>query len=210
MKPQDIDPRLVLDSIPAFICSGRPDGSIDYFNRRWLDEVGAAQDALEGWGWTKFIHPDDLEEHLRRWQTSMASGDTIESQARVRRSNGEYRWMLHRVQPVRDHLGHIVRWFGSSIDIEESRRADETIRNTERELRTILETIPAFVWTAGPDGALEFLTERWFQRMRHTREEVVGWKWTSMIHPDDRDRVLQKWREAITAGRSARSGNAWP
>ena len=77
---------------------------------------------------------------------------------------------------------------------------EETIRNTERELRTILETIPAFVWTAGPDGALDFPTERWFQRMRHTREEVVDWKWTSMIHPDDRDRVVEKWREAITGG----------
>ena len=200
MKPQDIDPRLVLDSTPAFICSGRPDGSIDYFNRRWLDEVGVSPDVLEGWGWTKFIHPDDLEEHLRRFRTSIASGDPIDSQSRVRRSNGEYRWMLHRVQPVRDHLGNIVRWFGSSIDIEESRRAEETIRNTEQELRTILETIPAFVWTAGPDGALEFLTERWLQRMRHTREEVLGWKWTSMIHPDDRDRVVQKWREAIATG----------
>jgi formate hydrogenlyase transcriptional activator len=200
MKQQDIDPRLVLDSTPALICSGPPDGSIDYFNRRWLDEVGAAPDALEGWGWTKFIHPDDLEEHLRRFRTSIASGDPIESQARVRRSNGVYRWMLHRIQPARDHLGNIVRWFGSSIDIEESRRAEETIRNTEQELRTILETIPAFVWTAGLDGAIEFLTESWLQRMRHTPDEVLGWKWTSMIHPDDRDRVVQKWREAIAAG----------
>ncbi len=70
MKQQDIDPRVVLDSTPAFICSGRPDGSIDFFNRRWLDEVGAALDALEGWGWTNFIHPADLEEHLRRFRTS--------------------------------------------------------------------------------------------------------------------------------------------
>jgi formate hydrogenlyase transcriptional activator len=70
----------------------------------------------------------------------------------------------------------------------------------EQELRTILETIPAFVWTAGPDGALEFLTERWFQQMRHAPEEVLGWQWTSMIHPDDRDRVVQIWREAIATG----------
>ena len=71
---------------------------------------------------------------------------------------------------------------------------------SEQELRTILETIPAFVWTAGPDGAFEFLTESWLQRMRHTPDDVLGWKWTSMIHPDDRDRVVQKWREAIATG----------
>ena len=71
---------------------------------------------------------------------------------------------------------------------------------SEQELRTILETIPAFVWTAGPDGALDFLTESWFQRMGHTPHEVLGWKWTSIVHPDDRDRVVQQWRESIAAG----------
>ena len=72
--------------------------------------------------------------------------------------------------------------------------------SSEQELRTILETIPAFVWTAGPDGALEFLTESWFQRMRHTPDDVLGWKWTSIVHPDDRDRVVRQWRESIAAG----------
>ena len=71
---------------------------------------------------------------------------------------------------------------------------------SEQELRTILETIPAFVWTAGPDGAFEFVTESWLKRMRHTPDDVLGWKWTSMIHPDDRDRVVQQWREAIAFG----------
>lgn len=75
------------------------------------------------------------------------------------------------------------------------------IPRSEQELRTILETIPAFVWTAGPDGALEFLTESWYQRLRHTPDDVLGWQWTSMVHPDDRDRVVQIWREAIATGR---------
>ena len=200
MKQQDIDPRLVLDTTPVLIFSARPDGYIDYFNQRCLDYLGVPLDALEGGRWTNFIHPDDLEEHLRRWRKSIASGEPAVSQARVRKANGEYRWLLHHTEPLRDELGSVVRWFGSSIDIEDLKRAEETNRDAEQELRTILETIPAFVWTAGPDGALEFLTERWFQRTRHTREEVVGWKWTSMIHPDDRDRVVQKWREAIASG----------
>jgi len=71
---------------------------------------------------------------------------------------------------------------------------------SEQELRTILETIPAFVWTAGPDGAFEFVTESWLERMRHTPDDVLGWKWTGMIHPDDRDRVVHKWRESIATG----------
>jgi formate hydrogenlyase transcriptional activator len=71
---------------------------------------------------------------------------------------------------------------------------------SEQELWTILETIPAVVWTAGPEGALEFVTESWFQRMRHTADQILGWKWTSIIHPDDRDRIVEQWRESIATG----------
>jgi PAS domain S-box-containing protein len=201
MSEQKVDPRQALDTAPALIWSGRPDGGADFFNRRWLEELGTTADALEGRGWTKFVHPDDLEQHLRRWEAAIESGDPAESQARVRRADGEYRWMLHRIQPVRDGLGHVVRWFGSSIEIEESRQTQEAIRKAERELRTILETIPAFVWTARPDGALEFITESWFQRMGHTRDQVLGWEWASVIHPEDRERLLTRWREAIDQGR---------
>ncbi|HSD71528.1 MAG TPA: PAS domain-containing protein, partial [Thermoanaerobaculia bacterium] len=102
MKPEDLDPRLILDETPAFLFSGRPDGDIDYVNRRFLDEVGAPLEAIQGGGWMKFIHPDDLEEHLRIWQASLASGDPAIHEARVRRADGEYRWMLFRTLPMRD------------------------------------------------------------------------------------------------------------
>jgi formate hydrogenlyase transcriptional activator len=109
--------------------------------------------------------------------------------------------MLFRTLPMRDEHGRIVRWFGSSVDIEESRRAREALQKAEGELRTILETIPGFVWTARPDGPIEFITESWFDRMGHTRDQVLGWEWTSMIHPDDRERLLTQWRKAIAEGR---------
>jgi formate hydrogenlyase transcriptional activator len=108
--------------------------------------------------------------------------------------------MVHRIQPISDELGNVVRWYSSSIDIEESRRAQEAVRKTEQELRTIIETIPAFVWTAGPDGALEFITESWFERMDQSHEEVLGWAWTSLIHPDDRTRMVENWRSAVATG----------
>jgi formate hydrogenlyase transcriptional activator len=200
MKPEDLDPRLILDQAPALLFSGRPDGYIDYVNRGWLDRVGAPLEAIQGRGWMNFIHPDDLEEHLRIWQASLASGDPAIHEARVRCVDGEYRWMLFRTLPMRDEHGRIVRWFGSSIDIEESRRARETIQNAERELRTILETIPGFVWAAPPDGSLEFITESWFERMGHTPDQVLGWEWTSVIHPDDRERLLTQWRKALAEG----------
>ena len=135
MKPEDIDYRMVVDAAPALIFSARPDGYIDYFNRRWLEYLeGVPLEALEGWGWTKFIHPEDLEEHTRLWRAAMVDGRVPVSQARVANSKGEYRWMLHRTEPVRDGAGNIVRWFGSSIDIEALKRAEHELHDLKEQL----------------------------------------------------------------------------
>jgi PAS domain S-box-containing protein len=134
MKPLDIDFRMVVDSTPAFIFSARPDGYIDYVNQRWLERVGAPLDLIEGWEWTNFIHPADREEHVRRWRTSMASGEPAISEARFRCANGEYRWMLHHTVPLRNDRGQIVRWFGSSVDIDDRKRAERELHDLKEQL----------------------------------------------------------------------------
>ena len=134
MKGEEIDHRVVVDATPALIFSARPDGYVDYFNRRWLVVLGARQDELEGWGWTKFIRPDDLEAHLERWRAAMTEGQPPVSQARVRNAKGEYRWMLHRTEPLRDATGNVVRWFGSSIDIEDLKRAEHELHELKEQL----------------------------------------------------------------------------
>jgi len=115
MTSRNIDYRLVVDNAPALVFSARPDGYVDYFNQQWLDCLGVSLEDLEGDRWTRFIHPDDLEEHLRRWREAMSSGQTPVSQARVRMASGEYRWMLHRTQPLRDADGNIVRCIVAAV-----------------------------------------------------------------------------------------------
>ena len=130
MKQQDIDPRLVLDTTPVLIFSARPDGYIDYFNQRCLDYLGVPLEALEGGRWTNFIHPDDLEEHLRRWRTAIASGEPAVSQARVRKANGEYRWLLHHTEPLRDETRQprSVVWLEHRHRRSQARRGDDPRR----------------------------------------------------------------------------------
>jgi len=135
MKWQDSDYRLVLDTAPVLIFSAPPDGYIDYFNNRCLDLLGVTIEALEGWGWMNFVHPDDREEHVRRWRASMASGEPPVSQARFRHANGEYRWMLVHTEPLRDPSGTIVRWFGSAVDIEELKRAERELEDLKERLQ---------------------------------------------------------------------------
>jgi PAS domain S-box-containing protein len=127
--------RLILDTTPALIHTGRPDGYLDYFNRRWLVFVGKSPEELCGWRWTDSVHPDDLAGLVQKWQAALASGEALEAEARVRRADGEYRLLLHRKVPLRDEQGAIVKWFGSSIDIEDRKRAEERIWQTTRNLQ---------------------------------------------------------------------------
>jgi formate hydrogenlyase transcriptional activator len=157
----DIDFRAVIDATPALIFSARPDGYIDYFNQRWLAYLGVRASEIEGWEWTKLVHPDDLEAHLRRWRESIASGVPPVSQARVRIAGGQYHWMLHRTEALRDAQGHIVRWFGASVDIENVKRAEcelhelkERLQRENTALRDEVKQVSMFEEIIGSSEAL--------------------------------------------------------
>jgi PAS domain S-box-containing protein len=127
--------QLLVDSIPALIHTARPDGYLDYFNKPWLDYLGATLDDVTGWNWTAFVHPEDVEGIQAKWRACLATGEIFEYETRVRRANGEYRWMFHRKVPLRDPTGNIVKWYGSSLDIEERKTADEQLRRNAEELQ---------------------------------------------------------------------------
>jgi PAS domain S-box-containing protein len=118
---------VMINTIPALIHTGRPDGYLDYFNRRWLEYLGCSLVDVEGWNWTAWIHPDDVKGIVDKWQACLARGDIFEYEARVRRGDGQYRAMFHRKVPLRDEHGNIVRWYGTSFDIEDRKRAEAQV-----------------------------------------------------------------------------------
>src|ERR1700736_6630496 len=123
--------RLVIDTIPAYVWSARPDGSVDFINQRFLEFTGRSMADMLGWDWSSLVHSDDLTRYVGEWQASLANGKPMESEARVRRMDGNYRWLLIRNVPLHDELGNIVKWYGTSIDIEERHRADDALRRSE-------------------------------------------------------------------------------
>ena len=127
--------RRIVDSTPALIHTARPDGYLDFFNQTWLDFFGQPIEKLLGWEWTSFIHPGDIEAFVQKWRESIATGERFEGTARVRRADGEYRWMLHHKLAMRDEHRGIIKWHGSSIDIEERKRAEEELRKSAQELQ---------------------------------------------------------------------------
>jgi PAS domain S-box-containing protein len=185
--------RLVIDTTPALIQTGRPDGYLDYFNQRWLKYVGLPLEEIKGWAWTNVIHPEDVKGMVNKWRAVIASGEPFQYEARVRRADAEYRWMLHHKVPLRDEQGDIVKWYGSSIDIEDCKRA-------EKQSQVLIDAIPQQIWSSSPDGTLDYCNERWRSYMGLDLEELQGSGWQTMLHPDDRDRVLEAWHEAVANG----------
>src|SRR3984885_2904932 len=134
-RDQTSDPQLLVDSAPSLIHTAKPDGYLDFFNQTWLRYVGCSLEDLEGWKWTAFIHPEDVEGIVERWRASLASGEPFLHEACVLRADSEYRWMLHHKVAARDGRGQIVKWYGSSIDIEARKRAEEQLRRSSQELQ---------------------------------------------------------------------------
>jgi formate hydrogenlyase transcriptional activator len=192
--------RFVVDATPAMLYSARPDGYLDFFNKRWLDYLGLSLDEIRGWGWTSAIHPEDLEDLERKWRSSLTTGKPYEAEARVRRADGEYRWMILRKLPLRDQAGDIVKWYGSGVDIEDRRRAEDAVRESEDRLRLVIDTTPAMLHSARPDGYLDFFNQRWLEYVGFSLDEMAGWRWTRVVHPDDIEEELRNWRSSLATG----------
>src|SRR6266853_5319649 len=133
--PVSLNIQLLVDSIPALIHTARPDGYLDYFNRPWLEYLGVTLDKVTGWNWTAYVHPEDVEGIVAKWRACLATGEVFEYETRVRRADGEYHWMFHRKVPLRDANGNIVKWYGSSLDIDERKTAEEHLRRNAQELQ---------------------------------------------------------------------------
>jgi hypothetical protein len=120
--------QLIVGSIPALVWSALPDGTADFFNHYYLDYIGLSVEQARGLGWTTAVHPEDLQGLFTTWQRIMVSEAQGETEARLRRYDGTYRWFLFRVNPLRDESNTIVKWYGVNTDIEDRRRAEAEIR----------------------------------------------------------------------------------
>ena len=174
--------RLVIDTTPAMLHSVRPDGYVDFFNKRWLEYVGASLEDISGWQWTNVIHPKDVEDVLVKWRTSLATGAPFEDEARLRRADGEYRLMLLRKVPLRDEAGTIVKWYGSATDIEDRKRAEQELRQAEEHIRAILEYSPNWIFLKDTEGRY-LLVNREIERVFGISHEQIKGKTDSEIFP---------------------------
>jgi PAS domain S-box-containing protein len=192
--------RSIINTIPTLAGSGRPDGSTDFLNQRWLDYTGMTPEQAVGGGWAEAIHPDDLEGLVEWWQSCVASGRPMDTEARMRRYDGAYRWFLIRSNPLRDESGTIVKWYGTNTDIEDRKRAEEALRQSEERARLMVDSIDGLVMTATPKGEVEFVNQQVLDYFGKSLEELEDWRTNNAIHPDDLPRALALWTHSLETG----------
>jgi PAS domain S-box-containing protein len=190
--------RQLADTIPHIVWTAGPDGSVDYFNGRWYEYTGMSQEAsLAHEGWRLAVHPDDLDWLYPLRNQAVGEGQFFQGDVRLRDREGAYRWHMVRSVPVRDASGQVVRRFGTATDVDDRMRAEEALRAGERHFRFLAESIPHMVWTASPDGSIDYFSPRFLEYLGVSPEEACGRAWLDWIHPDDRQRAALAWEHAL-------------
>jgi PAS domain S-box-containing protein len=150
--------RLVIDTIPTLVWRAGPDGSPDFLNQPALDYTGLSLDQAV-LGWPRAFHPDDKKGMLVKWSAIRESGKRGGLEARLRRFDGEYRWFLFQAEPLRDESGNIIKWYGSATDIEDRKRTEVALRESEQRFRDYAETASDWFWETGPDHRITRLSD---------------------------------------------------
>jgi PAS domain S-box-containing protein len=198
--PMEIDQGSVLDALPAMAWTALPDGNIDFVNRRWSDYTGLGLHEGHGWEWQAAVDPRDLPQMLERWRSILASGEPGEVEARLRRSDGQYRSFLVQCSPMRDEAGRLVKWCGVATDVDNLRRAEETLRRRELDFQLIVDSIPIPVAVTTATGDVEGLNQPTLDYFGKTFEELRGWKASEVVHPDDLEHTVSAQIEAHRNG----------
>jgi PAS domain S-box-containing protein len=192
--------RLIVNTIPGFAWSASNDGEAEFINQQYLEFLGLSEEEARGWGWSSRVHPDDLNRLVSIWANARATGQPAEVEARHRRYDGEYRWLLVRTRPLRDAGGAVVKWYGVCADIEDRKRAEDALLARERSLNEIVNVIPTTAWTTRADGYCDFVNQGWLTYSGLSAEQAIGWGWGSILHPDDVGGLVEHWQFCLASG----------
>jgi PAS domain S-box-containing protein len=176
----------LVETIPGLVWSALPDGSRDFHSQRWLKFTGLSATEAAGDGWIAVFHPEDRVEVVDKWRVAVATGGPFEAEGREQSANGEYRSTLVRAAPLRDERGTILRWYGSSTDIEDLKRAEEALRESEREWREVFEHNPVMYFLVDADGTVLSVNAFGAAQLGYTVAELVGQSVLSVFFEEDR------------------------
>jgi PAS domain S-box-containing protein len=174
LRENELRFRTLADTVPEILFTSDAEGRTVYTNLRFQEYTGLSVEEALGFGWTKLIHPDDLESTWTKWMASLATGQTYESEYRYRRHDGTYRWFVSRGTPIRDESGGIARWFGICTDIDYSKQAEAALRDSENAIRALLDAAPQGIVASDCEGCIVMFNDVAEQMFGYRREDILG------------------------------------
>ena len=187
--------RFLADAMPQIVWTAKPDGNLDYYNKRWFDYTGMTMEQAKDWGWKPVLHPDDLQNCIELWTKAFTTACNYEVEYRLKRaSDNVYRWHIGRAFPLRNQSGKIIQWVGTCTDIDDQKRAHDELekRVAERsmELAGAREKLQAVLDAAtqvsiiatDAEGLITVFNHGAEQMLGYTSEEMVGKQSSAIIH----------------------------
>ncbi|MER9657717.1 PAS domain-containing protein [Mesorhizobium sp. M0152] len=200
----------MIDAVPVRIWSAVPTGGPAYFNKRYQDHFRSVIANFEDLGepridelLQKLIHPEDAPGVQCTLSNSFETGDGSTMRFRWLEKDGSYRWAECRVEPRRDENGAVVQWYGVSLDVDDEVRAQEALRESERRLQQLIDTVPALIWSTTREGTPSYVNKRFTDVTGATLSDIIapdGSPSLSVIHPDDIDTARQAIRHSFATG----------
>ncbi|NML18565.1 PAS domain-containing hybrid sensor histidine kinase/response regulator [Azohydromonas caseinilytica] len=189
LRESEAQMRAIANLVPDLLWSNRPDGHVDWYNKRWHEYTGLERSDSTGQGWAGTIHPDDLPATQALWEQALAEPGLVMHEHRIRRHDGQYRWHLLRVEPVFDAQGRVVRWFGSATDIHEQRTArdvlEQQVRQRTAQLRALLDSAGSAIVATDLDGRITLFNPAAEAMFRLPAAQALGRPVTDLHDPQE-------------------------
>ncbi|MEP7297188.1 MAG: PAS domain S-box protein [Burkholderiales bacterium] len=203
--------RTLTEAMPQIVWMTGPDGSNIYSNQQWIDYTGLTLEESRGGGWSRAIHPDDQQRVLGDWQQAQAALGVLETQTRLRRADGVYRWWLMRGVAQLDAAGHCIKWVGTCTDIHtlELAKLDlvaskEALQKSERRFTDLLQTVHLLSVMLDLEGRITYCNDYLLGLTGWQRDEVIGRNWFALFLQADPVTATERFTKIL-----ARSVQSW-
>ncbi|WP_334732366.1 PAS domain S-box protein [Nostoc sp.] len=185
---------------PVGIFHTDPSGECNYVNSRWCQLAGLSFQEAMGMGWTRALHPEDHHWVFVNWQRATQSHTPFLMEYRFQRPDGKVYWLIGLAIAETNIAGNLTGYIGTITDITERKYSEQALQESEQRYRDLTEAMPQMVWLADETGAVHYFNQRWYDYTGQSEAEAMGLGGAAAIHPDERDRTLQQWGQAITTG----------
>ncbi len=193
--------RLIADAIPHMVWEIETDGTISYINKQWADWSGLTLEEINKGEWTNIFHPEDFINVADGWQAAFQNNIEYIGEYRIRNRAGAYFWFMGKTVPIRNKDGKIIKWIGTTTNIDEQKKIAVALKESEEQFRQLADSMPQIVWTARPDGHLDYYNKKWYEFTGFEPGITGDESWTPILHPDDVQLCKDTWSNSVKTGK---------